>query len=87
MRAGSPASAGVSRVLSALPYSAIPGLGAWPGVVRLTEEDGQRGEMYQAQLVRGQAAARFENLEDFREDLELVRIEPAQPFSIPRIAS
>jgi FkbH-like protein len=61
----------------------VPGLEC----VSLTEEDTRRGEMYQAQLVRGQAAAGFENLEDFWKDLELeVKIEPAQPFSIPRIA-
>jgi FkbH-like protein len=61
----------------------VPGLEC----VSLTEEDSRRGEMYQAQLVRGQAAARFENLADFWKALELeVRIEPAQPFSIPRIA-
>ena len=64
-------------------------LGSVPGLecVRLTEEDSRRGEMYQAQLVRGQAAARFENLQDFWKDLGLeVSIEPARPFSIPRIA-
>jgi FkbH-like protein len=61
----------------------VPGLEC----LSLTEEDVRRGEMYQAQLVRGQSAARFENLEDFWKDLQLeVRIEPAQPFSIPRIA-
>ncbi len=61
----------------------VPGLEC----VSLTEEDSRRGEMYQAQLVRGQTAAKFENLQDFWKDLELeVRIEPAQPFSIPRIA-
>lgn len=68
----------------------LPGfLDSVPGLecVSLTEEDTRRGEMYQAQRVRGQAAARFENLEDFWKDLELeVRIEPAQRFSIPRIA-
>ena len=71
------------------PYLIPRFLDSVPGLecVSLTEEDGRRGEMYQAQLVRGQAAARFENLEDFWKDLELeVRIEPAQPFSIPRIA-
>ena len=61
----------------------VPGLEC----LSLTEEDTRRGEMYQAQLVRGQTAARFENLEDFWKDLQLeVKIEPAQPFSIPRIA-
>ncbi len=61
----------------------VPGLEC----VSLTEEDSRRGEMYQAQLVRGQTAAKFQNLQDFWKDLELeVRIEPAQPFSIPRIA-
>jgi FkbH-like protein len=61
----------------------VPGLES----VSLTEEDSRRGEMYQAQLVRGQSAAQFQNLEDFWKDLELeVKIEPAHPFSIPRIA-
>jgi len=61
----------------------VPGLEC----INLTEEDRRRGEMYQAQLVRGQSAAQFGNLEDFWRDLELeVRIEPARPFSIPRIA-
>jgi FkbH-like protein len=71
------------------PYLIPRFLDSVPGLecVSLTEEDTRRGEMYQAQLVRGQAAARFGNLEDFWKDLELeVRIEPAQPFSIPRIA-
>lgn len=71
------------------PYLVPRFLDSVPGLecVTLTEEDARRGEMYQAQLVRGQAAARLGNLEDFWKDLELeVRIEPAQPFSIPRIA-
>jgi len=55
--------------------------------ISLTEEDTQRGEMYHAQAVRKQAAAGFASLEDFWKDLGLeVRIETAQPFSIPRIA-
>ena len=71
------------------PYLIPRFLDSVPGLecVSLTEEDSRRGEMYQAQLVRGQVASRFENLQDFWKDLELeVRIEPAQPFSIPRIA-
>jgi FkbH-like protein len=71
------------------PYLIPRFLDSVPGLecVSLTEEDTRRGEMYQAQLVRGHAAARFGNLEDFWKDLELeVRIEPAQRFSIPRIA-
>ena len=71
------------------PYLIPRFLDSVPGLecVSLTEEDSRRGEMYQAQLVRGQSAARFGNLEDFWKDLELeVRIEAAQPFSIPRIA-
>ena len=71
------------------PYLIPRFLDSVPGLecVSLTEEDSRRGEMYQAQLVRGQAAASFQNLEDFWKDLELeVKIEPAQPFSIPRIA-
>lgn len=71
------------------PYLIPRFLDAVPGLecISLTEEDARRGEMYQAQIVRGQAAARFQNLDDFWNDLGLeVRIEPAQPFSIPRIA-
>jgi len=61
----------------------VPGLEC----VSLTEEDAKRGEMYQAQMVRGQAASSFQNLEDFWQNLELeVKIEPARPFSFPRIA-
>jgi len=68
----------IPRVLDA-----IPGLEC----IKLTEEDTQRGEMYQAQLVRGQSAATFQDLEEFWKHLELeVKIEPARPFSIPRIA-
>jgi len=71
------------------PYLIPRFLDSVPGLecVSLTEEDSRRGEMYQAQLVRGQTAASFQNLEDFWKDLELeVKIEPARPFSIPRIA-
>jgi FkbH-like protein len=47
----------------------------------------QRGEMYQAQLVRGEYASSFHNLEDFLNSLELeVAIEPARSLSISRIA-
>lgn len=68
----------ISRLLES-----IPGLEC----ISLTEEDTRRGEMYQAQLVRGRAAAGFESLEDFWKDLELeVKVEAAQPFSIPRLA-
>jgi FkbH-like protein len=71
------------------PYLIPRALDAVSGLecINLTEEDTQRTEMYRAQAVRRQTAAGFENLEDFWKDLELeVRIEPAQPFSIPRIA-
>jgi FkbH-like protein len=75
--------------LPAKPYLVPRALDAVPGLecISLTEEDTQRGEMYHAQAVRQQAASGFQNLEDFWKDLELeVRIERAQPFSIPRIA-
>lgn len=71
------------------PYLIPRFLDSVPGLecIRLTEEDTQRGEMYHAQVVRRQSAASFQNLEDFWKDLELeVKIEPARPFSIPRIA-
>jgi FkbH-like protein len=61
----------------------VPGLDC----ISLTEEDTQRGEMYQAQIARGQSAATFQSLEDYWKNLELeVKIEPARSFSIPRIA-
>jgi FkbH-like protein len=61
----------------------VPGLDC----ISLTEEDTQRGEMYQAQMARGQSAATFQSLEDYWKNLELeVKIEPARSFSIPRIA-
>jgi FkbH-like protein len=71
------------------PYLIPRFLDSVPGLecISITEEDRQRGEMYQAQLARGQSAASFQNLEDFWKTLELeVKIEPAQPFSTPRIA-
>jgi FkbH-like protein len=71
------------------PYLIPRFLDSVPGLecIRITEEDTQRGEMYQAQMARGQSAAGFQNLEDFWKSLELeVRIETAQPFSTPRIA-
>ena len=43
--------------------------------------------MYQAQRLRGQSAAGFQNLEEYWATLNLeVSIEPAKTFSIPRIA-
>jgi FkbH-like protein len=55
--------------------------------IRLTEEDMQRGEMYQTQLVRDRYAAGFQSIEDFWNGLELeVKLEAARPLSIPRIA-
>ena len=55
--------------------------------ITVTEEDTKRGEMYQAQLARGQFEASFQTMEDFWSSLELeVKIEPACAFSIPRIA-
>ena len=71
------------------PYLIPRFLDSVPGLecISITEEDRQRGEMYQAQLARGQSAASFQSLEDFWKSLELeVKIEPAQPFSTPRIA-
>lgn len=71
------------------PYLVPRFLDTVPGLecISLTEEDSRRGEMYQAQLVRGQAAAAFQNLEEYWQDLALeVTIEPARPFSIPRIS-
>lgn len=62
---------------------AVPGLEC----IRLTEEDTQRGEMYHAQTARRQSAAGFRSLEEFWNDLGMeVKIEPAGPFSVPRIA-
>jgi FkbH-like protein len=61
----------------------VPGLEC----ITVTEEDTQRGEMYQARLARGQFEASVDNMEDFLKSLDLeVKIEPARPFSIPRIA-
>jgi FkbH-like protein len=60
-----------------------------PGLdnVRLTDEDKNKGAMYQAQAVRQQQAALFANVEDFLHSLDLeVSINSAGPFSIPRIA-
>ena len=71
------------------PYLIPRFLDSVPGLecIRITEEDTQRGEMYQTQLVRGQAAASFDNIEGFWESLELeVKIEPVRAFSVPRIA-
>jgi FkbH-like protein len=71
------------------PYLIPRFLDSVPGLecVSLTEEDSRRGEMYQAQLARGQSAASFQNLDEFWKDLELeVSIESARPFSISRIA-
>jgi len=71
------------------PYLIPRFLDSVPGLecIRITEEDTQRGEMYQTQLVRGQAAAGFDNIEGFWQSLELeVKIEPVRAFSVPRIA-
>jgi FkbH-like protein len=61
----------------------IPGLEC----ITITDEDRHRGEMYQAQLARGQSAATFQNLDEFWKTLELeVKLEPVDQFSIRRIA-
>jgi FkbH-like protein len=68
----------------------IPGvLNSTPGLERIsiTEEDTRRGEMYQAQLARGQFQIGFDNMEEYLKSLDLeVIIEPADSFSTPRIA-
>ena len=68
----------------------IPGvLKSVPGLERIsiTEEDTRRGEMYQAQLARGQFQIGFGNMEEYLKSLDLeVAIEPADSFSTPRIA-
>ena len=71
------------------PYLIPRFLDSVPGLecITITEEDRQRGEMYQAQRARTQAEATFQNLEEFWQSLDLeIRIEPARPFSVPRIA-
>jgi FkbH-like protein len=68
----------------------IPGvLNSVPGLERIsiTEEDTRRGEMYQAQLARGEFQIGFDNMEEYLKSLDLeVFIEPADSFSTPRIA-
>lgn len=55
--------------------------------IRLTEEDKKKGEMYQAQIARKEFEASFTDLEGFLKGLNVeVIIEPANNFSIPRIA-
>ena len=60
-----------------------------PGVenVRLTMEDRRKGEMYRARAERQELESKYTNLDEFLRSLEIeVEIEPAVPFSIPRIA-
>lgn len=57
--------------------------------IHLTEEDRKKGEMYLAQAARKVHEEQFasSDLEGFLRSLELkVAIEPATPFSIPRVA-
>lgn len=55
--------------------------------IRLTDEDRRKGEMYRARAERQELEARYSNLADFLQSLEIeVKIEPAVAFSIPRIA-
>ena len=75
--------------LPAKPYLIPRSLHSVSGLecIKLTEEDTQRSAMYQAQLARGQAASRYQDLQDFWRSLEIeVAIEPARPLTIPRIA-
>lgn len=71
------------------PYLLPRALSRHPGVenIRLTDEDRRRGDMYRAQVARRAHEDRCSNLDDFLKSLEIeVSIEPAIPFSIPRIA-
>jgi len=71
------------------PYLLPRFLDSVPGLecITVTEEDTQRGEMYQAQLARGQFESTFQNMEEYLKSLDLeVKIEPARAFSVPRIA-
>ena len=60
-----------------------------PGIenIRLTEEDKEKGKMYQAQSARREFEKSFHSLNEFLESLNIeVKIEAATDFSIPRIA-
>ncbi len=55
--------------------------------IRMTDEDRQKGTMYQSQAARRDFQESFETVEDFLRGLQLrVTIEEATDFSIPRIA-
>jgi FkbH-like protein len=55
--------------------------------IRLTGEDRVKTEMYRVEAARRQDAARYESVDEFIRSLEIeVAIEPATPFSVPRIA-
>src|SRR5206468_5221166 len=55
--------------------------------IRLTNEDRRKAEMYRAQAARRQDEAQYATVDEFIRSLDIeVAIEPATPFSIPRIA-
>jgi len=55
--------------------------------IRLTDEDKEKGKMYQDQAVRREFEKSFDNLDEFLEGLNIeVKIEAATDFSVPRIA-
>jgi FkbH-like protein len=55
--------------------------------IRLTDEDRRKGAMYRARAQRRELEQRTSNLQEFLESLDIeVHVEPATPFSIPRIA-
>lgn len=77
--------------IPAQPYLVPAIVDALPAIenIRLTDEDRKKGEMYQAQAARRAFEQGFaeSSLEDFLRKLEMqVSIDPADPFSIPRIA-
>ncbi|HSL21139.1 MAG TPA: HAD-IIIC family phosphatase [Vicinamibacterales bacterium] len=71
------------------PYR-LPALAAaLPGVdtIALTDEDRRKSAMYAARAARREQAAQYANLGEFLRNLDIeVTIDPATPFSIPRIA-
>jgi len=76
-------------ILPDKPYLLPAALGAIPGIenIHITEEDRRKGEMYRAEAARREYEDEYSNLDEFLRSLEMeVSIEPATPFSTPRIA-
>jgi FkbH-like protein len=68
-------------------YRDILASGGWFDTLTLSEEDRQRGAMYQAEAVRKRLLAESTDLESYYRSLDMVlEIRLANEFSIPRIA-